>query len=216
MSRPRGTVETIVAKTRDAILSGRMALGQRLVEADLTEEFGVSRASIREALQRLAAEGLVSIVPHRGALVRRFTRKEIADRYEIRQSLESLAASLAAGRIAEGDNRAVLMAALPSPAETAAGLSAAHRALNLRFHRAIAALSGNPQLAQIIEQMWLPAAVSAQRDALGIPLQWEASLREHEGIAEAILAGDAIAAGAAMRDHLRRGCERVLSTSRAP
>jgi DNA-binding GntR family transcriptional regulator len=204
-------VDHVVASTREAILTGRMALGQRLVEADLTQAFGVSRASIREAFQRLSAEGLISIAPNRGAVVRRLSPQEIADRYVIRENLESLAARLAAGRIAEADNRARLLAALPTSEEKAAGHAVAHRASNFRFHRAVAALSGNSQLAALVEQLWLPATVSAAWDAIGDPNQWVASLREHPDIADAILAGNASAAATRMKDHLRAGCKRILS-----
>jgi DNA-binding GntR family transcriptional regulator len=211
-SPPRsGVVEFIVEETRQAINSGRLALGQRLVEADLTRQLGVSRSSVREALRRLSAEGLVDIVPHRGAAVRRLSRKEIADRYQIRIPVEALAAELAARRIGEGENAHRFRAATRLlPEEEALGLVAGYRVANLRFHRTIAALSGNPQLAALIEQMWLPSSNIAARDALGLT-QWNDSIQEHAAISDAILRGDTAEAAFAMREHLRRGCERILA-----
>jgi DNA-binding GntR family transcriptional regulator len=206
-----GVVEFVVEETRQAINSGRLALGQRLVEADLTRQLGVSRSSVREALRRLSAEGLIDIVPHRGAAVRRFTRKEVADRYQIRIPIEALAAEFAARRIREGDNEARFLKAMRLlPEEEALGPVEGYRVANLRFHRIIASLSGNPQLATFIEQLWVPSANTSARDALGLT-RWTESIREHERIGEAILRGDTAEAATAMRDHLCRGCERFLS-----
>src|SRR5258708_18534023 len=72
--------------------------GERLVERDLADELKVSRIPLREALRRLAAEGLVVLVPHRGALVSPFTPADVRDLFDVRESLEVLAARLAAER----------------------------------------------------------------------------------------------------------------------
>ncbi len=65
---------------RQAVQEGRYAPGQRLIEADLRREYGVSRGPVREALRRLATEGVVDFVPNRGALAKRFTSREMASR----------------------------------------------------------------------------------------------------------------------------------------
>src|ERR1700723_3733451 len=91
------TVAHIVERLRDDILARRLPPGARLVESDLTTRFAVSRGPVREALRRLAAEGLIEHVPHRGALVRRLSPREIRELFQIRIELESLAARLAAG-----------------------------------------------------------------------------------------------------------------------
>lgn len=206
-----GIVDAIAAETRELILAGHLTRGQRLVEADLTRRLGVGRSSVREALRRLSAEGLVQITPNRGAEVRRFSRKEMADRYQIRGQIEPLAAELAARFIGQGENRAIFLAATRSlPEEDALGPIRGHRIANIRFHRAIARLSGNDQLAGLIERLWLPASNVEARDALGLT-RWDESRREHETIIAAILRGDTAEAANAMREHLRRGCERILS-----
>jgi DNA-binding GntR family transcriptional regulator len=206
-----GVVETVVHATRLAINSGRLALGQRVVEAELTRQLGVSRSSVREALRRLSAEGLVDLIPYRGAAVRRFTRQAIADRYQIRIPMEALAAELAARRIRELGNKAEFEGAMRLlPEEESLGPMEGHRMANLRFHRTIARLSGNAELAALVEQFWLPQANSMVRDAMGLT-RWTDSVREHARISEAILRGDTSEAAEAMRDHLRRGCERVLT-----
>lgn len=206
-----GIVDAIVTRTREEIFSGQLIRGQRLIEADLTRRLGVGRSSVREALRRLSAEGLVQITPNRGAEVRRFSRKEMADRYQVRGQIEPLAAELAARFIDDGDNRAVFLAATRIlPSEEALGPIKGHRLANIRFHRAIARLSGNNQLAGVIEQMWLPASNVEARDALGLTA-WRDSQQEHGTIVDAILRRDTAEAAAAMREHLRRGCVRILS-----
>ena len=209
---PRGSmVDHIASQTREAILSGRFALGQRLIEADLTRDLGVSRGPLREALRRLSAEGLVELVPNRGAVVRRLTRQEVADRYQIRESLEGLAARLATARLAEGDNRARLAAAaLPYEAEAPPRSIDQARQDNYVLHQTIAELSGNPQLAEMSRQLWLPTVMVALRAAVDAE-HWRQSAIEHAGVVEAIRARRPAAAERLMRRHLRRGCEMILA-----
>lgn len=83
--------EQVIAMTRTAILEFQLRPGQRLIERELIERFGVSRTTIREALRDLAAEGLVTVVPQKGAMVSIPSRDEAADLYDIRAHLESLA-----------------------------------------------------------------------------------------------------------------------------
>ena len=90
------TVAFIVERLREDILAGRLPPGSRLVECDLTSHFGVSRGPVREALRRLSADGLIEHWPHRGAVVRRLTEREIRELFLIRIEMEALAARLAA------------------------------------------------------------------------------------------------------------------------
>lgn len=82
--------EQVLVALRTAILDFKLKPGQRLVERELIEQLGVSRTSIREALRELAAEGLVTVVPQRGAIVSTPTRTDAIDLYEVRAALESL------------------------------------------------------------------------------------------------------------------------------
>ena len=88
------TVAFIVEQLREDILAGRLPPGSRLVECDLTSRFGVSRGPVREALRRLTADGLIEHWPHRGAVVRRLTEREIRELFAIRIEMEALAARL--------------------------------------------------------------------------------------------------------------------------
>ena len=93
------STERTYGEIRDRILSGRLLPGARLVEVDLAAELDVSRTPIREALRRLYAEGLIEMLPNRGATVRSWTDGELHDIYQSRAELESLAAALATERI---------------------------------------------------------------------------------------------------------------------
>jgi DNA-binding GntR family transcriptional regulator len=201
----RGSTVAMVRETiREAILAGDLAPGQRLVEAFLTERFGVSRPSIRAALGRLAAEGIVELVPNRGAIVRQLRRKEIFDRYQIREQLEGLAAGLAAERWASNARSAELLEAL-RPSIGPNFQVEERRAENLRFHEAVAEASGNSQLWGAIQRVSLPTemvALRRQHDA--DPDYWDLARAEHASITAAILACNAELAAAQMRSHVRR------------
>ena len=209
--RSRGrTVDYVVADMENAIRSGRLALGQRLIEADMVRELSVSRGTLREALNRLSAAGLVEIVPNRGAVVRRLTRKEVADRFQIRVRLEGLAAALAAERLDEADNRERLSAAAAHASDSGLSSIESYRRENYRLHGTIAELSGNAELAAMVRQVWLPGQMVELRGALDIDY-YRQSARDHRRIVEAILARNSAGAEAAMRAHLEAGCEVILS-----
>src|ERR1051325_1357293 len=95
----RALVDKLAAQLQARVLNGELASGTRLRQEALAEEFGVSRTPVREALRKLQASGLVELRPHRGALVRGLSPREIRDAYEVRAELEALAAEVAALRI---------------------------------------------------------------------------------------------------------------------
>ncbi len=203
------TVAHIVERLRDDILARRMAPGARLVEADLTHRFRVSRGPIREALRRLAAEGLIEHVPNRGALVRRLSVEDIRDLFQIRMELESLAARLAA---AEPDpekrvrfEQAIAPIFNPRPRETCAYLIE-----NADFHAAVMDLAGNRQLKELALKLQLPLIMAQVGDVL-TPQVLEDSVREHRALATAIIGRDEHAADAAMRAHLGRAAALALA-----
>ena len=204
-----GMVDQLVEQLRKAILERRYAPGQRLIEADLTHDFGVSRGPLREAFRRLSAEGLLEIVPNRGALVRRLTFKETVELFQIRTALEALAVRLVADNIDEGDNRRrfeAASAAIWNDAPRPPG--PAYHEENRFFHQAILDLCGNVQLAQVSRQMQLPL-IMLQLSGHMDPAMYADSVKEHRAIAAAILAGDADAAEKAMRAHLGRASKLI-------
>ena len=204
-------VQSVVDAIVEGVKDGRYAPGQRLVEADLTAELGVSRGPLREALGRLAAEGVLEIEPYRGALVRRLGREDVLDLFQIREVLEGEAARLAATLIDEGDHRARLVAAIAAvDGFLDRNDSVGYMDENSRFHELIVELSGNKLLARLIGQLQVHAFRLLFRRMVVEDTAVENSIAEHDQVAAAILAGDPRAAERAMRHHVRRSGEMVL------
>jgi len=205
------TVERVADDLKMGILEGRYAPGQRLISRDIVEQLGVSRSSLREAFRRLEADGLVHLIPNRGAVVRRLSPDEIRHMYQIREALEGYAAQLAAQRIDEGANRQRLIDIV------ARGRKHRERPVfqqfaidNQDFHREIVRITGNPLLADLIEKHHQPVFISQLRQVISVEEVIYQALDEHEVIADAILAGDANAAYAAMKKHLWRSADQLL------
>lgn len=202
--RSASAVERVVKTLFSGLMSRRFAPGQRLVEADLTAEFGVSRGTLREAFRRLAADGLIEIVPNRGAIVRRLSSKDVLELFEIRRQLEGLSARLAAGRMVFAPVREAFIREIdPIWSDTPRRLIRSYMDENSRFHEAIYDASGNRQLAQVSRQLHLPAIMS-QIDNLLTLNALEESVTEHREIARAILDGDQDRAELTMHRHLER------------
>lgn len=206
-----GKGQGIVDHIASAIRDGRYVPGQRLVEAELTGELGVSRGPVREALRQLAADGLVEIVPHRGALVRRLSRTEALELFQIRTELEALAARLAATRMGEPCVRERFERDTAAIWRDDARYSTAdYLSENRNFHAAIYAAAGNGQLGKLNRQLQLSLILSQISTAL-TSQAIAASLAEHRAIAAAILKGEAAAAEAASRRHMQRATRLVAS-----
>jgi DNA-binding GntR family transcriptional regulator len=208
-----GKLANIVGELESRIETARLVSGQRLIESDLTREFGISRALLREAFRQLAAEGAIDLVPNRGAEVRRLSRTNALELFEIRTELEGMAARRAAARM---KNSAVKQSfefatkCLFDDPQTSGALE--YIAENVAFHRAVFVAAGNENLSDLTRKMRLPLIMSQLREAL-TPDVLATSLKEHRTITRAILAGDAALAESAIREHLIRATQFV---SRAP
>src|SRR5882762_7069209 len=137
---------------RDAICSGRIAPHERLAQNSLADQLGISRTPVRDALLRLAQEGLVHSVSWRGYIVNEFTPREIIDIYDARLPLELAGLERAFGRHTARD-----IAELHdiNDAISAGGTSVEQLfELNYRFHTALVAPSENPILLRLLEQLW--------------------------------------------------------------
>lgn len=144
----------VVFKTlRKGILTGELKPGERLMEIHLANRLGVSRTPIREAIRKLELEGLVTMIPRRGAEVANITEKNLKDVLEVRRALEGLAIELACDRITEEKKRELQMrleqveaAVMTKDAGAIAGADAA-------FHGVIVEASGNNRLVQLISNL---------------------------------------------------------------
>jgi DNA-binding GntR family transcriptional regulator len=196
-------VERTVHVIREGLRDGRYAPGQRLIEGELCAETGVSRSTVREALRRLAAEGFLEIEHHRGARIRRLALDEVLEIYAIRESLEGLAAQLAARSIKNGGNCDRLLQLERKFDAGFDGSPQRYMAYNVEFHRVIVDMSGNAKLLNLIEQLELPAFLSLLRIIVE-PSAMHLSRGEHRPIVSAIVDGDERAARKAMQDHIGR------------
>jgi DNA-binding GntR family transcriptional regulator len=208
---PHGaTVVFIVERLREDILAGRLAQGSRLVECELTARFAVSRGPVREALRRLAAEGLIEHIPHRGAEVRRLDARAIRELFEIRIEIEALAARVAAASVDEAARTPFGVAIAPIYDDRERE-PCAYLTENSAFHDAVMALSGNRQLRELAARLRLPLIMAQVGDVLTSGAL-RTSVAEHRMIARAILVRDAAAADAAMRAHLGRAAALALES----
>jgi DNA-binding GntR family transcriptional regulator len=203
------TVAFIVERLRDAILAGRLQPGSRLVESDLTSRFGVSRGPVREALRRLTADGLIEHWPHRGAVVRRLTEREIRELFLIRIEMEALAARLAAAADAP-ERRARFVASIRPIYADAPRNPCEYLSENTAFHDAVMALADNLALRDLAARLQLPLIMAQVGDVL-TPAVLNASVREHRAVAQAILDQDPETASARMRAHLERAAALALA-----
>ena len=187
----------------DGLYRGRYVPGQRLVEADLTRDFNVGRGSVREALNRLAAEGIVSMSLHRSAVIRSLSRAEARDIAKLLEVLNGLAARLAAERIGVGDNRKILDEAFAQIASSAVRRDFLRfaRARN-RFYGAIVEIGGNQELARLMPRTNVDL-LRVQFRAFW-PAHDDARVDFYRAIYEAICDGSARKAKAAAKAHLRQ------------
>lgn len=138
---------------RDDILAGRFAPSGRLVQDDVARRLGISRTPVREAITRLEHEGLVRLIPRRGAVVHRLTPQDILDIYEVREDLERLAVRLAArdGRAYEVRTLRQLVRKMERVGPTRV---TEYYRLNRAFHLGLAAAAGNTTLTGVLESLW--------------------------------------------------------------
>lgn len=145
--------EYAYAAIREEILTGRVGPSGRLVQDELARRLGISRTPVREAMARLEQEGLVKLLPGRGAIVQRVTPHDILGIYEVREELERLAVRLAAR-----DNRPYDVASLrelvAAMAQVDPSRVADYYRLNRAFHLQLAAASGNTALVGALESLW--------------------------------------------------------------
>jgi DNA-binding GntR family transcriptional regulator len=202
-------VDQVYDAIRDRITSGSLPRGARVHQEDLAEELGVSRTPVREALRRLAAEGLVEMRTNRGARVADIDQGGMRGAYDARLVVEPGAARLAALR------------RLPEPlARMRAAVAAQRRSLrsversfdaNREFHLALVAASGNDYLLQLVERLWV-ARIGGTIYERQVETQERMVLdvREHEQILEAIEAGDGRRAESLTRRHLADAMKRSI------
>ena len=189
-----------------AIEIGTYRPGDRLVESELAERFGVSRTPIREALQRLETQSLLAR-DGRSLIVASLDHNQMAELYMVRSELEGLAAKLAARHATEEEVR--FLKEMVEEDRARVGDPAALARTNRRFHRQVHLASHNRYLVQQLDLVYRSMALMATT-SLAAKGRSEVALAEHAEIVDAIARGDGEAASAALRAHISRAFEARL------
>ncbi|MBR6238436.1 MAG: GntR family transcriptional regulator [Lachnospiraceae bacterium] len=204
----------VVFKTlRQAILTGELKPGERLMEIHLAEKLGVSRTPIREAIRQLELEGLVVMIPRRGAQVAHITEKSMSDVLEVRLALDELAVELACERITDEEIEALREAC--ASFEEAVSSSDIHKitSADVSFHDIIFKASRNNRLVQMVnnlaEQMYRYRFEYIKDDS-----GWNSLITEHRMITDAIAMRDAGLAGRAIHVHIKNQENSIIRTIR--
>jgi DNA-binding GntR family transcriptional regulator len=209
------TESEVVTALRTAILAGDYAPHQRLIEADLCEQFDATRFIIRAALKELAGAGLVEVQRNRGARVRLVTIDEAIEITEVRRELEGLGAARAAERRTAADAAELDGIIEAMRMAVKAGEPLAYSDLNARLHAEVRRIAAHDTSARIIEAL-RGQMVRHQFTLALVPGRPSVSLVQHEAIVDAITAGDPGRARDAMRAHIDSVVEalRALPASR--
>jgi DNA-binding GntR family transcriptional regulator len=210
ISIPRQVLHQEVAvRLRQRIVEGQLAPGAKLNERELAEALNVSRTPLREAIKMLAAEGLVELLPNRGAGVAQMSEQDVIDTFEVIAGLEGQSGELAAQRISEAELAEIralhfeMMAAW-----TRRDLPTYYR-INAQIHTLINAAARNPVLAQTWRN------VNARLQALRFrsnfdEAKWKRAVKEHERMVELLAARDAAGLRALLIAHLMHKRDAVL------
>lgn len=201
--------DQVTQRLRNLLVEGRIAPGAKLNERELCEALQVSRTPLREAIKHLAAEGLVDLLPNRGAVAVRLTPADVEHAFEVLASLEGLSGELAAARASDAEIaeiRALHFEMLACHARQ--DLSGYYR-LNAQIHAALNAAARNPVLTQHY------AAINARVQALRFrtnqdSAKWQRAVHEHERMVQALAARDGAALRAVLVQHLQHKRDTVL------
>ncbi|HYD56116.1 MAG TPA: GntR family transcriptional regulator [Burkholderiales bacterium] len=203
--------EEAVDRLRDQIVQGRLAPGERLNERELCQQLGISRTPLREAIKLLATEGLVELLPNRGAVVSAVEPQRIAQTLTVMGTLEALAGELVCANA--GDEEIRRIRALHGRMVTmhARGDLAGYFRHNQMIHLAIVEASGNAVLANTYRQ--LNANVKRARYMANLSRErWDAAVAEHESIMQALEKRDAAKLKRLLADHLAHKLAQVLKS----
>lgn len=206
--------DRMYAALKHRILSGRLLPKQRIVEKDICTEMNVSRTPLREALNRLALEGLVILLPYRGYVVTPVTVEDFQNLCELRRIIEPGTAALAAQRAtAEDIERLVAVAetryTLGDPVTYENYLRA-----NSAFHLALVRCTGNSRIESIVMSL-LDQHQRPLYLGLGRGIDAEASTAEHLEVIDAVRAHDPVRAQTLMYEHISRGEQRIVKALHA-
>ncbi|AVA23868.1 GntR family transcriptional regulator protein (plasmid) [Rhizobium sp. NXC24] len=207
----------IVERLRDYLVEGNLAGGQRVPEKRLCEEFGVSRTPLREALKVLASEGLIELLPNRGARMRALSQDDIRELFDLMGGLESLAGRLACERITDDDLQEIEALHQEMYGYYLRGDRSNYFRCNQAIHEAILRIAGNDALTVMYRS--LSGRIRRFRYAANLDdrgERWSAAVREHELILDALRRRAGSELADILFDHLRHKQTVVVRKLQSP
>jgi DNA-binding GntR family transcriptional regulator len=208
--------DEVLGRLRDMIVEGRFAPGERIPERELCAEIGVSRTPLREALKVLAAEGLIELLPNRGARVRRFTDKDVRECFEVLAAVESAAGRLACARITDAEITAIERLHYEMYGHYLRRELPAYFRLNQAIHASIVEAAGNEALKATYQsftarmRQFRYSANSLGRN------RWGEAMREHEEMLDALRRRNGDELASILFGHLIRKYEAASQTLQGP
>ena len=202
--------EEAIDRLRDLIVQGELAPGARLNERVLCEKLGISRTPLREAIKLLAAEGLVDLLPNRGAIVAALDTSRLSETLQVMGALEGLAGELACRRASKARIAEIRRLHEKMLAMHERGDLAGYFRHNQAIHQSIVEASGNPVLANLYRQLNTTARRARYMANLSKE-RWDAAVREHEAILSALEARDVRTLKRLLRDHLANKLASVMT-----
>ena len=199
---------------REMIIAGRLSPGQRLVEAEFCEVFGISRTPLREALRVLEAEGLVRFMPNRGAEVTAISAEAVVQQFEVVANIERIAVELMIERASAVDLRRLTRMHDRMIVLFEQGKRRECFQKDYDIHNRIVALTGNPVLRAIYDKLMVHSR-RVRYFGLHSDERWREAMAEHGAIMAALAAGRGGEAAERMRDHVLRTGEVVAAFVRA-
>jgi DNA-binding GntR family transcriptional regulator len=207
LERPEQTFSSrAVSVLRDMVLSGRLRAGERLNEVELANALGISRGPLREAIQRLRSEGLLTAISGRGAYVRTFTADALRELYEVRIALETHAVRLAAPK-SNPEGIRELRQLLADTDQALAGAPGYPQ--DLDFHQRIMALAGNQALLDMATEVLRQIHLARSRSGY-VSTRARKAFEEHQEVLKHLANGDGDKAAAVLDKHLRSSLKSAL------
>lgn len=211
--QPQSLHESVVGRLRDAIVEGDLMPGARLNERELSARYQVSRTPLREAFKVLASEGLVDLLPNRGARVAALSAQDVTDMFEVMGALEALAGSLAAARIGDAEISEIGALHYRMQAHWQRRELAGYFRLNQQIHEAIIDAARNAVLKATYQglsgRIRRARYVAAMSEA-----EWAAAMAEHAAIFAALQARDGAGLAALLTGHLKHKADVVQASLR--
>ncbi len=205
--------EIVFESLREAIISGVLKPGERMMEIQLADEMGVSRTPVREAIRKLELEGFVVMIPRKGAYVAGISLKDIADVFEIRAALEGLAAGLAAERITEEELEEMerMMVRKAEIIENNDLESIVE--VDTAFHDILFKASRNERLVQILSNL-REQIQRFRTTSLAVPGRMKEALEEHRKIVEVLSERNVVLAQSLATEHIENAENVMLEALR--